>query len=134
VRNLGNWLIRRHTKNMQTLEKRNTYTYTPPNASLVRCNCDPALNREETLGVLGLKTLSNTSEVNLLVRKFQTTELVSLCLQKLPSINYELGSRFVNPASAISRGTIHPRPFGTGYSRPLDPTKINSLNNYENHR
>ncbi|VVB96880.1 CRISPR-associated endonuclease Cas9 [uncultured archaeon] len=47
---------------MQTLEKRNTCT--PPNASQVRCNCDPALNREETLSVPGLKTSSNNSEVN----------------------------------------------------------------------
>jgi 5-methylcytosine-specific restriction endonuclease McrA len=53
---------------MQTLEKRNTYT--PPNASQVRCNCDPALNREEILSVPGLKTSSNTSDVNQLpIRK-----------------------------------------------------------------
>jgi 5-methylcytosine-specific restriction endonuclease McrA len=53
---------------MQTLEKRNTYT--PPNASLVRCNCDLALNREETFSVSGSKTSSNISEVNQLqIRK-----------------------------------------------------------------
>ncbi len=47
---------------MQTLEKIDTYT--PPNASQVRCNCDPTLNREETLSIPGLKTSSNSSEVN----------------------------------------------------------------------
>ena len=53
---------------MQTLEARDTYT--PPNASQVRCNCDPTLNREETLSVPGLKTSSNNSEVNQLpIRK-----------------------------------------------------------------
>jgi hypothetical protein len=50
---------------MQTLESRNTCT--PPNASQVRCNCDPALNREETLSVSGLKTSSNNSDVNQLL-------------------------------------------------------------------
>lgn len=48
---------------MQTLEKRNTYT--PPNASQVRCNCDPALNREETLSVPCLKTSLNISDAAL---------------------------------------------------------------------
>lgn len=33
----------------------------------VRCNCDRALNREETLSVPGLKTSSNTSDVNKLL-------------------------------------------------------------------
>ncbi len=47
---------------MQRLEERDTYT--PPNASQVRCNCDPSLNREETLSVPGLKTSSNGSDVN----------------------------------------------------------------------
>ena len=47
---------------MQKLEERNTYT--PTNAPLVRCNCDPALNREETLSVPDLKTSSNNSEVD----------------------------------------------------------------------
>jgi 5-methylcytosine-specific restriction endonuclease McrA len=53
---------------MQTLEKRNTYT--PPNASQVRCNCDPSLNREEALSVPRLKISSNISDVNQLqIRK-----------------------------------------------------------------
>lgn len=53
---------------MQTLEERNTYT--PTNAPLVRSNCDPSLNREETLSVAGLKTSSNNSEVDQLpIRK-----------------------------------------------------------------
>ncbi len=54
---------------MQTLEQRDTYT--PPNASLVRCNCDLALNREETLSVSGLKTHFNSSEVNQLRKERQ---------------------------------------------------------------
>jgi hypothetical protein len=56
---------------MQTLEKRDTYT--PPNASQVRGNCDPALNREETLSVLGLKTSSNPPMGTNWFRMFQTT-------------------------------------------------------------
>ena len=48
---------------MQQLEKRNTYT--PTDASQVRSNCDSLLNREETLSVMGLKTSSNSPEVNL---------------------------------------------------------------------
>lgn len=69
---------------MQTLEKRNTYT--PPNASQVRCNCDPALNREETLSVPGLKTFSNNSEVNqLLIRKEKERQnpRVSVCVMNM---------------------------------------------------
>ncbi len=54
---------------MQTLEPRNKYT--PPNASLVRCNCGLPLNREETLSVSGLKTSSNNSEVNQLRKERQ---------------------------------------------------------------
>ncbi len=64
---------------MQKLEERNTYT--PTDAPQVRCNCDPALNREETLSlknpskkdeyhwvfqsVPGSKTSSNNSEVDI---------------------------------------------------------------------
>ena len=51
---------------MQKLDKRDTYT--PTNASQVRSNCDPLLNKEETLSVVGLKTCSNIPEVNLAVR------------------------------------------------------------------
>jgi 5-methylcytosine-specific restriction endonuclease McrA len=54
---------------MQTLEERNTYT--PTNAPLVRSNCDPSLNREETLSVAGLKTSSNNSEVDQLRKERQ---------------------------------------------------------------
>jgi len=46
----------------QKLSERNTYT--PPGASLARCNCDPVLNKEETLSVQGLKTFDNSPEVN----------------------------------------------------------------------
>ncbi|HWQ96250.1 MAG TPA: RNA-guided endonuclease IscB [Candidatus Methylomirabilis sp.] len=47
---------------MQRLEERDTYT--APDASQVRNNCDSALNREETLSVPNLKTSSNGSDVN----------------------------------------------------------------------
>ena len=54
---------------MQTLGPRNTYT--PPNASQVRCNCDSPLNREDTLGVASLKTGTNLSDVNQLRKERQ---------------------------------------------------------------
>ncbi len=54
---------------MQTLEERNICT--PANAPLVHSNCDPSLNREETLSVAGLKTSSNNSEVDLLQKERQ---------------------------------------------------------------
>ncbi len=47
---------------MQKLVGRDTYT--PTDTPLVRSNCDLPLNREETLSVSGLKTLSNNSEVD----------------------------------------------------------------------
>ncbi|GAI08558.1 unnamed protein product, partial [marine sediment metagenome] len=47
-------------ENMQQLERRNTCT--PADAAPVRSNCGSLLNREETLGVAGSKTLSNNSE------------------------------------------------------------------------
>ncbi len=47
---------------MQKLDRRDTYT--PANAPQVRSNCGLPLNREEPLGVAGLKTLSNNSEVD----------------------------------------------------------------------
>ena len=48
---------------MQQLEERNTYT--PTDIPHVSGNCDPALNREETLSVPGLKTSSNNSDAAL---------------------------------------------------------------------
>ena len=48
---------------MQQLSRRNTCT--PPDAPPVRCNCDRTSNREETLGVRGLKTPDNNPEVDL---------------------------------------------------------------------
>ena len=45
---------------MQKLEERNTYT--PTDIPQVSGNCDPSLNREETLSVPGLKTSSNNSD------------------------------------------------------------------------
>ena len=54
---------------MQKLGERNTYT--PTNAPQVRCNCGSALNREETLSVLSLKTSSNNSEVDKLQKERQ---------------------------------------------------------------
>jgi len=49
---------------MQKLEVRNTYT--PTNIPHVLGNCGQALNREETLSVLGLKTHSNNSDAALI--------------------------------------------------------------------
>ena len=46
----------------QKLSERNTYTSL--DASLVQCNCDLVLNKEETLSVLDLKTPDNSPEVN----------------------------------------------------------------------
>ncbi|MDD5454178.1 MAG: RNA-guided endonuclease IscB [Candidatus Ratteibacteria bacterium] len=48
---------------MQKLEERNTYT--PTDIPHIRSNCDSRLTREETLSVLSLKTLSNTSDAAL---------------------------------------------------------------------
>jgi hypothetical protein len=48
---------------MQKLSERNTYT--PLDASLVQCNCDCMLNKEETLSACSLKTFDNNLEVNL---------------------------------------------------------------------
>ena len=50
-------------KNKQKLERRNTYT--PTDAPQVCGNCDSSLNREETLSVPDLKTLSNNPDVDL---------------------------------------------------------------------
>ncbi len=50
-------------KNKQKLERRNTYT--PTDAPQVWGNCDSSLNREETLSVPNLKTLSNNPDVDL---------------------------------------------------------------------
>lgn len=59
----SNWLIRwQRSDFLQKLEERNTYT--PLNTSLVQCNCDSELNKEETLSVQSLKTFSNNTEVN----------------------------------------------------------------------
>ena len=103
---------------MQTLEERDTYT--PPNASQVRCNCDPALNREETLSVLGLRTSSNPPMRTYRFQKFRdrTCEFLS---QKLLSIDNEYDCRFVNPVYANARGTIHPPDKSGGLLYPLTP-------------
>ncbi|WP_290704638.1 RNA-guided endonuclease IscB [Ferroplasma sp. Type II] len=50
-------------KERQKLDRRDTYT--PADAPQVRGNCDHALNREETLSVHGLKTPSNTPDVDI---------------------------------------------------------------------
>ena len=56
-------LIRGH-ENMQKLDRRDTYT--PTDAPQVRSNCGHALNRDESLSVHGLKTLSNNPDVDIL--------------------------------------------------------------------
>lgn len=50
-------------KSKQQLERRNTYT--PTDAPQVCGNCDSSLNREETLSVPNLKTLSNNPDVDI---------------------------------------------------------------------
>ncbi len=55
-------------RNMQKLERRK-YTHAPTDAPQVRSNCEPSLNREETLSVASLKTLSNNSKVDLLPKE-----------------------------------------------------------------
>jgi len=50
-------------KTQQKFGRRNTCT--PMDASQVRSNCGRSLNKEETLGVNGLKTFPNISEENL---------------------------------------------------------------------
>ncbi len=50
---------------MQQLEERNTNIYTPTDIPHIRGNCGLVLNREETLSVSGLKTLSNNSDAAL---------------------------------------------------------------------
>jgi len=62
-------VIKRH-ENMQKLDRRNTYT--PWNAALVPCNCDPVLKAPRgKSGVQGLKTFPNNSEEHLLVGRLQ---------------------------------------------------------------
>ena len=55
---------------MQKLELRNTYT--PMDASQVRSNCDPILNKDQGLSVSDLKTSSNNLDVNLLGNRRNT--------------------------------------------------------------
>ena len=49
---------------MQKLNRRDTYT--PTDAPQVRSNCGHALNRDESLSVHDLKTLSNNPDVDIL--------------------------------------------------------------------
>jgi hypothetical protein len=62
---------------MQQLEERNIYT--SMDVPQVHCNCDPVLNVEETLSVLGLKTSSNNSDAALTGQRSTRTGLVSSC-------------------------------------------------------
>ncbi len=55
--------MEKNMREKQKLDRRDTYT--PTDAPQVRGNCDHALNREETLSVHGLKTLSNNPDVDL---------------------------------------------------------------------
>ena len=55
--------MEKNMKERQKLDRRDTYT--PADAPQVRCNCDHALNREETLSVHGLKTPSNNPDVDI---------------------------------------------------------------------
>ncbi len=110
---------------MQQLEERNTYT--PTDVPQVRLknpskkdeyhwvfqssNCDPALNREETLSVLGLKTSSNNSDAALTGFGSSRVEHC-ICCKNFFLLTKEHDRRFVNPASINARGQIPPYPFG----------------------
>ncbi|MHB8361067.1 MAG: RNA-guided endonuclease IscB [Thermoplasmataceae archaeon] len=53
---------KKNMKEKQKLDRRDTFT--PTDAPQVRGNCDHALNRDESLSVHGLKTLSNNPDVD----------------------------------------------------------------------
>ncbi len=91
VRNMGNWLTRRH-KDMQKLEERNTYT--PMDVPQVRGNCDPALNVEETLSVLGLKTSSNNSDAALTGFGSSRAYPTGICCKNSPLLTTEHDCRY----------------------------------------
>jgi hypothetical protein len=106
VRSEGNWLTRRHTKNMQKLGERNTYT--PTDIPHIRGNCGLPLNREETLSVSGLKTSSNNSDAALSGFGSSETEPAGLRHKNSPLFDCEHDRRFVNPAATNARSTIPP--------------------------
>jgi hypothetical protein len=107
VRDMGNWLTRRH-RNMQKLEERNTYT--PTDIPQVCGNCGLPLNREETLSVSGLKTSSNSSDAALIgFRSSETGISIEMSLlQKLLSTDKRTRPPIRYSASnhSVRRGTL----------------------------
>jgi len=93
---------------MQKLERRNTYT--PTDIPHIRSNCGLALNREETLSVSGLKTLSNISDAALTGFSSSRTGLASSCCKNhsLLTKNTVAGSLILHLINLFERGTLLP--------------------------
>ena len=107
---------------MKKLSKRNTCT--PTDASQVSGNCDPVLNRVDTLSVLDSKTLDNRSEVNLLQSEYARRDLrvpVNV-IQLYKKQKYDYQSVIWPDIVISARGTIHPTAISRGFSLPLDLT------------
>ena len=109
---------------MKKLSKRNTYT--PTDASQVSGSADRVklLNRVDTLSGLGLKTLDNRSEVNLLQSEYARRDLrvpVNV-IQLYKKQKYDYQSVIWLDNVTTARGTIHPTAISRGFSLPLDPT------------
>lgn len=87
---------------MQKLEMRNTYK--PTNSSHVRSNFDLQLNREETLSVASLKTVSNNLEGNLAQRTGRSLKANVFVLnnegQPLMPCSYAKSKRMVKSGKA----------------------------------
>ena len=93
-------------KNMQQLEERNTYT--PTDIPHVSGNCDPILNREETLSVADLKTSSNNSDAVLTANLIRRTGLASSrhCYQNAIESGIRLPIRYSATNYSVRRGTL----------------------------
>jgi hypothetical protein len=107
---------------MQKLERRNTYT--PTNIPHVRGNCDLSLNVEETLCVVGLKTLSNTSDAALTglgdVPEQNLWVLAAKTISTYYTKNTTAGALILH--LLMQRVTSSPS-FQKGYPLPFEPTK-----------
>ncbi len=89
---------------MQTLEPRNTYT--PPNASQVRCNCDLPLNRVETLSVAGLKTGINLSDIKKCALLFIIIQIALINVATAIQINNTANSTIFYPSATTGYITL----------------------------
>ena len=91
---------------MQQLEERNTYT--PTDIPQVSGNCDPTLNREETLGVPGLKTSSNNSDAVLTANLIRRMGLASSrhCYQSATESGIRLPIQLSATNYHVRQGTL----------------------------